>query len=81
MTDSGYNQVLVMIDHSGHLINTWKARHGCPMTFQSDNGAVFEGELIKALMRHSEVAQADSTSYHPQNNYILSRQIRNRCRF
>ena len=21
-----------------HLINTWIARHGCPMTFQSDNG-------------------------------------------
>ena len=51
MTDSGYNQVLVMIDHftkyaesvpcitasaeetCDHLINTWIARHGCPMTF------------------------------------------------
>ena len=55
MTDSGYNQVLVMIDYFTkyaeavpcitasseetweHLINTWIARHGCPMTFQSDN--------------------------------------------
>ena len=55
MTDNGYNQVLVMIDHftkyaeavpcitasaeetCDHLINTWIARHGCPMTFQSDN--------------------------------------------
>ena len=52
MTDNGYNQVLVMIDHftkyaeavpcitasaeetCDHLINTWIARHGCPMTFQ-----------------------------------------------
>ena len=24
-----------------HLINTCIARHGCPMTFQSDNGAVY----------------------------------------
>ena len=56
MTDSGYNQVLVMIDHftkyaktvpcitasaketCDHLINTWRARHGCPITFQSDHG-------------------------------------------
>ena len=56
MTDIGYNQVLVMIDHfakyaeavpcitasaeetCNHLIKTWIARHGCPMTFQSDNG-------------------------------------------
>ena len=54
MTDSGYNQVLVMIDllpkyaeampcitasaeeTCDHLINTWTARHGCPMTFQPD---------------------------------------------
>ena len=69
MTDSGYNQVLVMIDHftkyaeavpcitasaeetCDHLINTWIARHGCPMTFQSDNGTAFVGELTKELMR------------------------------
>ena len=65
MTDSGYNQVLVMIDHftkyaeavpcitasaeetCDHLINTWIARHGCPMTFQSDNGTAFVGELTR----------------------------------
>ena len=52
MADSGYNQVLVMIDQfmkyaealsritasaeetCDHLINTWKARHGCPMIFK-----------------------------------------------
>ena len=69
MTDSGYNQVLVMIDRftkyaeavpcitasaeetCDHLINTWIARHGCPMTFQSDNGTAFVGEPTKQLMR------------------------------
>ena len=71
MTDSGYYQVLVMIDHftkyaedvpcitasaeetCDHLINTWIASHGCPMTFQSDNGTAFVGELTKELMRRS----------------------------
>ena len=71
MTDSGYNQVLVMIDHftkyaeavpcitaSGEetchrLINTWIARHGCPMTFQSNNVTAFVGELTKELMGRS----------------------------
>ena len=80
MTDNGYNQVLVMIDHftkyaeavpcitasaeetCDHLINTWIARHGCPMTFQSDNGTAFVGELTKELMRRSQVAQAHSTT-------------------
>ena len=82
MTDSGYNQVLVMIDHftkyaeavpritvsaqetCDRLINTWIARHGCPMTFQSDNGTAFVEELTKELMRRSQVAQAHSTTYH-----------------
>ena len=87
MTDSGYNQVLVMIDHftkyaeavpcitasaeetCDHLINTWIARHGCPMTFQSDNGTAFVGELTKKLMRRS-------TTYHPQTNGSVERQNR-----
>ena len=82
MTDVGYNQVLVMIDHftkyseavpciivsaketCDHLINTWMARDGCQMTFQSNNGSVFVGELTKELMRRSQIAQAHSTTYH-----------------
>ena len=94
MTDSGYNQVLVMIDHftkyaeavpcitasaeetCDHLINTWIARHGCPMTFQSDNGTVFVGELTKEFLRRSQVAQAHSTTYHPQTNGLVERQNR-----
>ena len=91
MTDSGHNQVLVMIDHftkyadtvpclnasaeetCDHLIKTWIARHGCPMTFQSDNGRDFEGELTKELMRRSQVAQAHSTTYPPQTNGLVER--------
>ena len=94
MTDSGYNQVLVMIDHftkyaeavpcitasaeetCDHLINTWIARHDCPMTFQSDNGTAFVGELTKELMRRSQVAQAHSMTYHPQTNGLVERQNR-----
>ena len=94
MTDSGYNQVLVMIDQftkyakavpcitgsaeetCDHLINTWIARFGCPMTFQSDNGTAYVGELTKELMRHSQVAQAHSTTYHPQTNGLVERQNR-----
>ena len=69
MTDSGYNQVLVIIDHFAkyaeavpclnasaeetcdHLINTWIAGNGCPMT--SDNGTVFVGELLKLIPLHT----------------------------
>ena len=36
-----------------HLIGTWIARHGCPMTFHSDNGTAFVGELTKELMKRS----------------------------
>ena len=59
-----------------HLINTWIARHGCPMTFQSDNGTTFVGELTKELMRRSQVAQAHSTTNHPQTNGLVERQSR-----
>ena len=94
MTATGYNQVLVMIDHftkyaeaapcmtasaeetCDHLINVWIARHGCPITFQSDNGKAFVGDLTKELMKRSQVAQAHSTTYHPQTNGLVERQHR-----
>ena len=78
MTDSGYNQVLVMIDHftkyaeavpcinasaeetCDHLINTWIARHGCPMTFQSDNGIARR----RAYERAYETLTGCSSSLH-----------------
>ena len=91
-TATGYNQVLVMIDHftkyaeaapcmtasaeetCDHLINVWIARHGCPITFQSDNGKAFVGDLTKELMKRSQVAQAHSTTYQPQTNGLVERQ-------
>ena len=94
MTDSDYNQVLVMIDHLRkyaeavpcitasaeetciHLINMWTARHGCPMTFQSDNGTAFVGELTKEFIRRSQVAQAHSTTHHHQKSGLVKRQNR-----
>ena len=72
MTATGYNQVLVMIDHftiyaeaapcirasaeetCDHLINVCIARHGCPITFQSDNSKAFVGDLTKELMKRSQ---------------------------
>ena len=47
-----------------------------PMTFQSDNGTASVGELTKELMRRSQVAQAHSTTYHPQSNGLVERQNR-----
>ena len=65
MTDSGYNQILVIIDHftklaeavpcqtasaeetCDYLITHWISRYDCPMTFQSDNGKKFVGDLTK----------------------------------
>ena len=94
MTDSGYNQVFVKIDHfkkyaeavpcitasaeetCDHLINTWIARHVSPMRFQSDNETDFVGELTKELMRRSQVAQAHSTTYHPQTIGLVKSQNR-----
>ena len=91
-TESGYNQVLVMIDHftkyakavpciiasaeetCNQLINSWIVRHVCAMTFQTDNGTAFVGELTKELMRPSQVAQPLSTTSHPQTNGSVKRQ-------
>ena len=86
ITDSGYNQILDIIDHftmlaeampcqtasaeetCDHLITHWIYRYGCPMTFQSDNVKAFVVNLTKELMRRSHIAQAHSTTYHPQTN-------------
>ena len=59
-----------------HLISLRTARHGCPITFQSDNGEAFVGDLEKELMKRSQLAQAHSTIYHPQMNGLFERQNR-----
>ena len=97
MTESGYNQILVIIDHftklaeavpcqtasaeetCDHLITHWISRYGCPMTFQSDNGKDFVGDLTKELMKRSHIAQAHSTTYHPQTNGLVERQNKSRA--
>ena len=96
MTELGYNQILVIIDHftklaeavpcqtasaeetetCDHLITHWISRYGCPMTFQSDNGKAFVGDLTKELKKRSRIAQAHSTTYHPQTNVLVERQNR-----
>ena len=94
MTESGYNQILVIIDHftklaeavpcqtasaeetCDHPITHWISRYGCPMTFQSDNGKTFVGDLTKELMKRSHIAQAHSTTYHSQTNGLVERQNR-----
>ncbi|XP_063727434.1 uncharacterized protein LOC134854984 [Symsagittifera roscoffensis] len=71
-----------------HLINDWIARHGCPITFQSDNGIEFQSDngiefqsdncrdLTKELMKESQVAKVHSTTYPPQTNGLVERQNR-----
>ena len=59
-----------------HLITHWISRYGCPMTFQSDNGKAFVGDLTKELMKRSHIAQAHSTTYHPQTNGLAERRNR-----
>ena len=94
ITETGYNQILVIIDHftklaeavlcqtfsveetCDHLITHWISRYGCPMTFQSDNGKAFVGDLAVKLMRRSHIAQAHSTTYLPQTNGLMERQNR-----
>ena len=94
ITATGYNQVLVMINHftkyaeaapcmtgsaeekCDHLINVLIARHGCPITFESDNGKAIVDDLTKELMKKSHVAQAHSTNYHSQTNGLVERQNR-----
>ena len=94
MTESGYNQILLIIDQftklaetvpcqtasaeetCDHLTTHWISRYGCPMTFQSDNGKAFVGDLTKELMKRSHIAQAHSTTYHPQTNGLVERQNR-----
>ena len=51
-----------------HLINMWIARHGCPITFQSDNDKAFVGDLTKELMKRSgSVGPLDHLS--PENEW------------
>ena len=94
MTESGYNQILVIIDHftklaeavpcqtalaeetCNHFITHWILRYGCPMTFQSDNGKAFVGDMTKELMKRSHIAQAHSTTHHSQTNGLVERQNR-----
>ena len=57
-----------------HLVSHMVSRYGCAMTFQSDNGKAFVGDLTKELMGRYHIAQAHSTTYHPQTNGLVVRQ-------
>ena len=46
------------------------------MTFQSDNGKAFVGDLTKELTKRSQIAQAHSITYHPQTNGLVESQTR-----
>ena len=35
------------------LLNVWIVRHGCRITFQSDNGKEFVGDFTNDLMKRS----------------------------
>ena len=58
------------------LDHTLVLKNGFPMTFQSDNGKAFIGDLTKELMRRSNIAHAHSTTYHPQTNGHVEMQNR-----
>ena len=47
-----------------------------PMTFQLDNGTAFVRKITNELMLISQVAIADSTTYHLQTNGSVERQNR-----
>ena len=76
MTDSGYNQVLVIIDHFTKYAEavpciTASAEETCNHLRRD-----YERELTKELMRRSQVTQAHSTTYHTQTNGLVERQNR-----
>ena len=47
-----------------------------PSRSNRTNGKAFVGDLTKELMKRSQVAQAHSTTYHPQTNGLVERQNR-----
>ena len=54
--DRSFHETASAEETCNHLINVWIARQGCPVTFQSDNGKAFVGDLTKELMKRSQVA-------------------------
>ena len=92
MTDKGYNQVLVMIDlftkyaealpcKTASADETGSDQYMDSKTWVPDDipikkGTAFEGGLTKELMKRSQVAQAQSTTYHSQTNGLVERQNR-----
>ena len=52
-----------------HLINVWIARHGCPITFQSDNGKAFVGDLTKELMKKVAGSSGQLDHLSPANEW------------
>ena len=77
MAKLGYSQILIIKEYftqlaettCDHLITHRTSRYRCPMTFQSDNGKAFVGDLIIELIKRSHIAQAHT-------NGLVERQSR-----
>ena len=90
MTESGYNQILVIIDHFNKLAEavpcqTASAEETCDHLIThwiSRYGCpmTFQSDngkgLTRELMKRSHIAQAHSTTYHSQTNGLVERQNR-----
>ena len=92
MTATGYNQVLLMIDHkicrgsplhdsiSGRNLRSLDkcvdSETRLPHHIPIRQWQIFVGDLTKELMKRSQVAQANSTTYHPQTNDLVEKQNR-----
>lgn len=55
------------------MVDTWICRYGTPTKFLTDQGAEFEGELMKELVKVFDIKKLRTTPLHPQTNGVTER--------
>jgi len=55
------------------IVNGWIAQHGAPTILHSDLGANFTSRVIKEICVLFDIAQTNTTAYHPAGNGAVER--------
>ena len=59
------------------FFNNWICKHGVPSTLVSDRGTEFTNDVFNELQQNFNISHVTTSSYHPQANGQIERQMRN----
>ena len=75
---TNWHEAIAVLDPSAlttakALMDHWITRIGCPDSFHSDQGRIFEAKLFTSLTKLPQLDKTRTIAFHPQSNAVIER--------